>query len=109
MNNAGRLKNSFINFMSGIGNRLLTMLLSFVVRTVFVKCLNTEYLGVNGLYSNILNMLSLADLGFGTAMVFSMYRPLAENDKEKLNQLMALYKKVYAIIRKVKNFEGVKV
>ncbi|MFR2096456.1 lipopolysaccharide biosynthesis protein [Eubacterium sp.] len=98
MNNAGRLKNSFINFMSGIGNRLLTMLLSFVVRTVFVKCLNTEYLGVNGLYSNILNMLSLADLGFGTAMVFSMYRPLAENDKEKLNQLMALYKKVYAII-----------
>lgn len=84
--------------MSGIGNRLLTMLLSFVVRTIFVKCLNSEYLGVNGLYSNILNILSLADLGFGTAMVFSMYKPLAENDKEKLNQLMALYKKVYAII-----------
>lgn len=98
MNNVSRKKNSFINFISGIGNRLLTMLLSFAVRTVFVKCLNTEYLGVNGLYTNILTMLSLAELGFGTAMVYSMYKPLAEKDEQKLRQLMKLYKKVYIII-----------
>ena len=98
MNNVSRKKNSFINFISGIGNRLLTMLLSFAVRTVFVKCLNAEYLGVNGLYTNILTMLSLAELGFGTAMVYSMYKPLAEKDEQKLRQLMKLYKKVYIII-----------
>ena len=60
--------------------------------------MGVEYLGINGLFSEILQMLSLADLGFGTAMVFSMYKPLAENDKNKLAQLTQLYKKIYTII-----------
>lgn len=98
MNNKSRLENSFFNFISGIGYRLVTLISAFVVRTVFVKCLNAEYLGINGLYSNILTVLSLAELGFGTAMVYSMYKPLANNDEKKLIQLLVLYKKVYSII-----------
>ena len=74
------------------------MMTSFVVRTVFIRCLSADYLGINGLYTDILNVLSLADLGFSTAMVFSLYKPLAENDQYKLAQLLQLYKRVYRII-----------
>ena len=63
--------------ISGIAFRLISILTAFVVRTVFIKCLGNEYLSVNGLYSSILSMLSLAELGFSTAMVYSMYKPLA--------------------------------
>lgn len=69
MREKSRLQNSILNFVSGMGYRGLTLVTAFVVRTVFVRCLNAEYLGINGLYSNILSMLSLAELGFGTAMV----------------------------------------
>ena len=98
MNKKNRIYNSLLNLVTGFGTRIILMVLAFVVRTVFIKTLGEEYLGINGLYSNILNMLSLSELGFGTAMVFSMYKPLAENDYEKLSQLMKLYKKVYSII-----------
>lgn len=98
MKEHSRLQNSFFNLVSGFGYRILTMLTAFVVRTVFIRCLDAEYLGINGLYSNILNMLSLAELGFGTAMVYSMYQPLADKDFHKLQQIMSLYRKVYAAI-----------
>lgn len=98
MEKRSRLENSFFNFVSGIGYRILTLITAFLVRTVFIKCLSTEYLGVNGLYSNILSMLSLAELGFGTAIVYSMYEPLANKDYDKLRQLMQLFKKAYTII-----------
>lgn len=98
MSENGRFESSVLNLLTGILYRVVIMATAFVVRTVFLKCLNTDYLGVNGLYSNILSMLSLAELGFGTAMVYSMYRPLAVKDYEKLRQLMQLYKKVYIII-----------
>lgn len=93
-----RLGNSMLNLFSGFAYRIFMMVSAFVVRTVFIRCLSADYLGINGLYNNILNMLSLADLGFGTAMVFSLYKPLAENDQYKLAQLLQLYKKVYRII-----------
>lgn len=93
-----RIQNSFFNFISGIGYRILTLFTAFMVRTVFIKCLSAEYLGINGLYSNILSMLSLAELGFGTAIVYSMYQPLANKDYKKLQQLMKLYQNAYRII-----------
>lgn len=93
-----RFQNTILNFTSGVAYRLFMMLMTFVVRTVFIRCLSEDYLGINGLYTNILNVLSLADLGFGTAMVFSLYKPLAENDQYKLAQLLQLYKRVYRII-----------
>ncbi len=98
MEEKGRIENSIFNLISGFGYRLITLLTAFIVRTVFIRCLSSEYLGINGLYSNILNMLSLAELGFGTAMVYSMYQPLARKDYSKLQQLMKLYKKVYTVI-----------
>lgn len=94
----GRFQSSVFNLTSGFFYRILIMLTAFVVRTVFIRCLNEDYLGINGLYSNILSMLSLAELGFGTAMVYSMYKPLAEKDSEKIAQLMHLYRKAYTII-----------
>lgn len=98
MSERSRLQNSFFNMISGFASRMLGMFTSFIVRTVFIQCLSSDYLGINGLYSSILSMLSLAELGFGTAMVYSMYQPLANKDDEKLKQLMNLYQKVYTII-----------
>src|SRR5690606_25854412 len=65
---------------------------------VFVKVLGAEYLGLNGLFTNILSILSLLELGFGSALVYSMYKPLAVKDEEKVKALMQLYKKGYITI-----------
>ena len=101
MNEEGRVKKSAKNMASGMLFRVISMLTAFIVRTVFIKCLSNDYLSVNGLYSSILNMLSLAELGFSTAMVYSMYKPLAEKDYIKLSQIMRLYKRVYQIVGSV--------
>ena len=93
-----RTNNSILNLTMGFAYRFFIMFTAFVVRTVFIKCLSEDYLGINGLYSNILSMLSLAELGFGTAMVYSMYKPLADKDYTRLTQLMRLYKRVYQIV-----------
>lgn len=106
MKETSRTKNSLLNFFSGIVYRFLIMFTAFVVRTIFVRCLSEDYLGVNGLYSSILSMLSLAELGFGTAMVYSMYQPLATKDYEKLSQLIKLYKRVYIIVGWIVLFLG---
>lgn len=98
MSNNSRMKKSAKNMASGVAYRLLTTVTAFVVRTVFIRCLNNDYLSVNGLYSSILSMLSLAELGFSTAMVYSMYKPLADKDYGKLAQIMRLYKRVYSIV-----------
>ena len=73
-------------------------ILGFVSRTIFIKVLGAEYLGVNGLFTEILTVLSFAELGVGNAMVFSLYKPLAENDTEKIKSLMRLYEKAYRVI-----------
>lgn len=86
------------NITSGFLSRFLIIILGIVVRTVFIKTLGNDYLGINGLYSNILNVLSLAEMGFGTAMVYSMYKPLAEHNDSKLASLMSLYRRVYSVI-----------
>ena len=77
---------------------MLTILLNFIVRTIFIHCLNEAYLSVNGLYSNILTVLSLAELGFGSAMVYRMYAPVAVKDYQKTAALLHFYKKIYVII-----------
>lgn len=94
----GRIKNSVRNISYRLVSQVASIILKFVSRTIFIYVLGVEYLGINGLFSEILQMLSLADLGFGTAMVYSMYKPLAEHDEKRLIQLVALYKKIYTII-----------
>ena len=93
-----RLKNSALNFASGFLGRVLTIFLNFIVRTIFIYCLNEAYLSVNGLYSNILTVLSLAELGFGSAMVYRMYAPMAMKDYQKTAALLYFYRRIYAII-----------
>lgn len=84
--------------MTGIGGFILNTILGFVCRIIFVRCLSADYLGVNGLFTNILSMLSLAELGVGSAIVFALYKPLAENDEEKIASLMKMYSKAYRAI-----------
>ncbi|WNR43799.1 lipopolysaccharide biosynthesis protein [Paenibacillus roseipurpureus] len=93
-----RVKNSIINISVGIGNQLIITLLSFFSRTVFIQTLGLDYLGINGLFTNILAMLSLAEAGIGSSIIYSLYKPVAENDEHKINVLMKLYKKTYTII-----------
>ncbi len=76
----------------------ITALESFILRSVFVACLDEVYLGLNGLFADILSMLSLAELGFGTSIIFSLYKPLANNDTEKIKSLMRLYRNIYIIV-----------
>lgn len=93
-----RTQNSILNFITGLGSMLLTVLLNFITRSVFIHTLGTSYLGIEGLFTNILSMLSLAELGFGSAIVYKLYRPIAEDDRQRLLVLMKLYRRVYLVI-----------
>lgn len=93
-----RSENSIKNIVINISGQLFSIVLSFLCRTVFIRTLGEAYLGVGSLFSNILTLLSVTELGVGTAIVFSMYRPLAENDHKKVSALMGLYRKAYHII-----------
>ncbi|MFP3123371.1 hypothetical protein OH784_11550 [Ectobacillus funiculus] len=93
-----RVKNSIINISAGLGSQIIITSLSFISRTVFINSLGVEYLGINGLFTNILAMLSLAEAGIGSSIVYSLYKPVAENDQEKINILMRLYRKAYLVI-----------
>ena len=93
-----RVDNSIKNMKYNIFSQILNLLIQFVSRTFFIKILGNEYLGINGLFSNILTILSLADMGIGTVLIYSMCKPLAENNEEKMKALMNIYKKIYNII-----------
>lgn len=87
-------RNMFFNILKHI----IQLVSQFLIRTILIKTLGAEYIGLNGLFSNIFSFLNLAELGVGTAIVFSMYKPIVENDTEKIKALQNLYKKFYLII-----------
>lgn len=93
-----RTMNSLRNIFFSIGYQIIMLLLNFLSRSVFVGTLGVGYLGINGLFTNIFSVLSLAELGVGSAMIYGMYKPLAENDHKKLSALIHYYKKLYNII-----------
>ena len=90
-----RTKNSIYNVLSNLFIVLFQTIMLFVVRTFFIKILGEENLGLSGLFTNILNILSVTELGIGTIISFSLYKPLSENDTKKINALMNFYKKFY--------------
>lgn len=90
-----RTKNSIKNIISNNIYQFLNIILNFITRTIFIKTLGEQFLGLNGLFTNILSILSLAELGIGTAMLYSMYKPIAENDERKLAALIGYYKVLY--------------
>lgn len=102
-----RISNSVKNISFSLANKIINLLLAFVSRSIFIYCLGIEYLGIQGLFSDILTMLSLADLGFGAAMTFSMYKPLAENDTTKLAALSSFYRMVYRGIASIISIIGI--
>lgn len=98
MNNNSRLSNSIKNISFGLIAQVSQMILGFISRTIFIRYLAVEYLGVNGLFTNILSLLSLAELGITSAIVFSLYKPLAEKDEKKLAGLINFFSKIYTRI-----------
>lgn len=96
--NESRTKNSVKNFSISLAIQVITLIVTFINRTVFIRILNTDYLGVNGLFTNILTILSFAELGLGSAILYSMYKPVKEGDLHTLSALYNLYKKAYRII-----------
>lgn len=93
-----RIKNSVYNIVSNLVIILLQTVLLFLVRIFFVKTLNVEYLGVQGLFNNIISMLSLADLGISMSICFSLYEPLAKKDYVKISSIMSFFRKIYWIL-----------
>ena len=94
----GRVGYAVKNIIFGIGGNVMTMVLRFVLRHVFIMRLGDTLTGVEGLYTDILTMLSLAELGVGTAVNYSLYGPVARGEKEKIKSYMLLYKKAYRVI-----------
>lgn len=90
-----RSKNVFLNVFFGYVAQLGILLLSFIGRRIFVEFLSADYLGINGLYSNILSVLALAELGLGNVTQFFLYKPVAENNYEKVTALFKYFKKLY--------------
>ena len=107
MNKSTRTENALRNILTGVTGQAVLLLFSFLCRMVFVRCLSEEYLGVSALFTNILSMLSLADLGIGTAIVYELYKPLAERDEDELASLMKVYATAYKIIGTVVAIVGV--
>lgn len=93
-----RTKNTSRNIFFGSILKVYQIICPFIIRTAMIYSLGMEYVGLNSLFASILQVLNLTELGVGTAMVYSMYKPIAEDDQVKIAQLMNLYKEYYKII-----------
>lgn len=98
MNEKSRTSNVLKNSITGVLTQVSKIGLSFLVRFVFIRYLSQEYLGVSGLFSNILTILSLAELGVGGAIEYSLYKPVADRDYRTIGALISLYRRVYLVI-----------
>lgn len=95
MNAKSRTENSINNIIFGFLYRIVLIIFPFIIKTILIKKMGIEYLGLNNLFASILQVLSLSELGIGSAMVFAMYKPIANNDSNKIEELLNLYKSLY--------------
>lgn len=86
------------NIITSIVLNIFTILLGFIAQSIFIKTLGIEYSGINGLFMNLVSVLALVELGIGPAIIYSLYKPIAYNEIEKIKSLLNLYKKSYNII-----------
>lgn len=93
-----RTKNATRNIIAGLALRIYQILVPFAMRTIIIYALGVQYLGLSSLFSSVLQVLNLAELGVGSAMVYSMYKPIADDDKDTICALMRLYKLYYRVI-----------
>lgn len=94
----GRIQHTIKNIVFGYIGNLSSTVLGFILRTVFIQKLDETLLGVNGLYTGVLSLLSMAELGIGTALNFSLYAPVAQKNYDRIKSYMQFYKKAYRII-----------
>ena len=94
----GRTEKSIRNLKFALLAQIVTIALSFLTRTCLVRFLGIEAVALNGLFTQVITAISLAEMGTGTAIVYNLYKPLAEGDHEKVSQLMNLFRAAYWII-----------
>lgn len=96
--NGSRIEHAKRNIAGGLVYQVVLFAFMFITRTVIVYAIGSLYLGLNSLYASVLQVLSLAELGFGSAVTFSMYEPMAKGDKETICALLKLYRRIYRIV-----------
>lgn len=97
-NKNSRIKNALLASLTGVGEQLASYVGAFIFRTVFLYVLNANYLGISALFTNILQVFSLTELGIGSVIAFNMYKPIKECDDEECAKLLNFYKSVYRAI-----------
>ena len=95
-----RTTNTLRNILFSYADVLVTIVFQFVSRTVIIHILGSEYLGLSSLFSAILQVLNMAEMGFSVAIIYNMYKPIAENDEKKICSLLNYYKKIYGYVSK---------
>lgn len=93
-----RTENAAKNLKVAVICKLGLFGMAFIARTVFIRILGAEYTGVSSLYSNLLNLLNLAEFGFGSVLTYELYKPLKEDDEETITALVALFKRIYLVV-----------
>ena len=86
------------NITAGLIQYVLNLILIWLGRFIFVRVLSADYLGINGLFANVINVLAVADLGIPTAMTYSLYKPIAGGDTKKIASIVSFFRKIYLII-----------
>lgn len=102
-----RKKNSIINSIAGAVSYLILVLSNFIVRSVFVQQMGADVQGVSDLFTNIISMLALAELGLGTGLIYKLYKPVADHDVPRIKSLLRFYKRAYLIIGGVISAGGI--
>lgn len=93
-----RTKNSIKNSLTAVMANSIAIIAGFIAQTIFIRTLGTEYLGINSLFTNIVSIIGVVELGFGTAIIYNLYKPIKDNNIPVIKTLMNFYKKVYRII-----------
>ena len=93
-----RTKNATRNILFGVILKIYQILMPFFLRTAMIYLMGVQYLGLNSLFTSVLQVLNLAELGVGSAMVYSMYKPIVEDDETTICALMKLYRTYYRVI-----------
>lgn len=93
-----RVKNSMKTMITALLSNAIAIIINLFAQAFFIRTMGSEYLGLNSLFSNILTMLGIAELGIGSAIIFNLYKPISENDSEKIKSLMKFYKNCYHVI-----------
>lgn len=94
----GRTKNTSRNILAGLLNQMVSIVLPFVNRTVVLRTMGADFTGLAGLFLSILGVLNIAELGFNTAVVYSLYRPMAEHDEDAICEIVSLLRKIYLLV-----------